>query len=344
VTNQTRRYVERALVDNGVVELRHQLGSRWQTGWFDDADPLLKQAWSFKDAGNLFTSLNRPSPRVVENRMGGKPICNDDIQFITRMFFDFDPVRPTGCPSTNDELMQAWWSSQECRKLNRAMGWPEPVSAISGNGAHLMYRCHLPNTEEIRQQLTAIYTGMRTDYSTDLVDFDRTVRNPGRICALYGTIKRKGVSTSERPHRQSEIKAWPRDWKQVPRRKIEALASFYSLRDQPPAAHPGSHKFPTSGKITGDGDYNTLDVIAWFTAHGLYEHHITDVMHSVKCPWEDEHTEEHLNDTIIFANTDGSWPGFHCKHSHCEGRTIRDVMQVMGDADAFCTSARGKRL
>ena len=125
MTSQTRRYVERALADNGVVELRHQLGSRWQSGWFDDADPLLKEAWTLREHGNLFTSLNRPSPRAVNNRMGGKPICNDDIQWITRVFFDFDPVRPKGCSSTEDELRHAKSSAMELFRTLRAMGWPE---------------------------------------------------------------------------------------------------------------------------------------------------------------------------------------------------------------------------
>jgi hypothetical protein len=93
---------------------------------------------------------------------------------------------------------------------------------------------------------------------------------------------------------------------------------------------------PVGKRVAGAGDYATLDAVAWFTAHGLYEYHITDIIHAVKCPWENEHTETHRNDTVIYANTDGNWPGFHCKHSHCEGRTIGDVMQVIGDADSFC--------
>ena len=344
MTSQTRRYIERAIADTGVVELRHQ-GDRWTTGWFNHPDPLLKHAWNLKDSGNLFISLNRPSPRIVTNDMTGDPIRNDDIQFITRLFFDFDPVRPKGQSSTKDELQFAKWAAQECLKMQRAMGWPDPLVAVSGNGVHLLYRCHLPNTSEIRDQLSTMYTGMRADYTMDTVDFDRAVRNPGRICALYGTTKRKGENTPDRPHRVSEITKWPRDWKQVPRRNFNALAEFYAIRQQA-VAGACTHK-PTDQLIrpTGDGDYATLDIVAWFRAHGLYRRSFGTYngtpRHTVRCPFEGEHSNESGDgdtSTVIFENATG-WPGFHCSHDHCDGRSVVDVMQVMGDADAFCARA-----
>ncbi|MEN8130929.1 MAG: hypothetical protein ABFS45_12200 [Pseudomonadota bacterium] len=333
--NPTYRYVERALADNGLIELRHQAGKKWTAGLFDNAESLLAVARGRHQIGNLFTSLNRPSPRVADNRMGSSPLGNDDIQWITRLLFDFDPSRPKGCSSTKDELHHAQHSATELFSSLRAMGWPDPLVTISGNGAHLLYRCHLPNTDDVREQLTAVYTGLRQDCTTDKVDFDRTVRNPGRICALYGAVKRKGVNTPDRPHRRSRIVTWPRDWKQVQRQSFDGLADFYAAK-QKPVTSGYKAVVPVGRRVDGSGDYTTLDVVAWFTANGLYEHHITDIIHAVKCPWEGEHTETHRNDTVVYANGDGTWPGFHCKHSHCGGRTIQDVMNLLGDADTFC--------
>jgi hypothetical protein len=99
-----------------------------------------------------------------------------------------------------------------------------------------------------------------------------------------------------------------------------------------------------SHTTSGGGDYATLDVIAWFASHGLYRGHIRDNVHAVICPWIDEHTTPspaNGGDTVTFEADDG-WPGFHCKHSHCSGRTIRDVIEVLGDADAFCARDRGR--
>lgn len=340
--NQTTRYVQQALADNGVIELRHQNGERWTSGTFDNADDLLAAAGKLHKVGNLFISLNRPSPRIAVNRMGSDPLCNDDMQWITRLFFDFDPIRPKDCASTNSELACAKRVATDARKIFKAMAWPEPLMAISGNGSHLLYRTHLPNTAEIRDMLGVVYSGLREDYSNDQIEFDRAVKNPGRIAPLYGSMKRKGPNTPERPHRQSCIVTWPREWRQVSLRSLEGVANFYANRHQQvktPVRQPVSRAVAFSGS----GDYASLDVVAWFTAHGLYEHPITGVIHAVTCPWEEEHSSSTPGDTVIFANEDGTWPGFHCKHAHCEGRTIRDVMQIMGDADEFCHRQWGGR-
>ena len=94
-----------------------------------------------------------------------------------------------------------------------------------------------------------------------------------------------------------------------------------------------------SGPISGDGYYSTLDIVSWFSAHGLYKRPSHEHgKHYVTCPWLNEHsTGDHPSktDTVIWE-ADGRWPNFHCSHAHCEGRGIRDVLNHMGDADAFC--------
>ena len=111
----THRYVEQAIADNGVIELRHQDGKVWTSGLFDNADDLLAAARHAHHIGNLFISLNRPSPRIAVNRMGSDPLGNDDMQWFTRLFFDFDPisVRRT-VASTNSELACAKRAATRC--------------------------------------------------------------------------------------------------------------------------------------------------------------------------------------------------------------------------------------
>jgi len=115
-------------------------------------------------AGNLFVSLNRPSPRKADNRMGSDALGNDDFQWITRLFFDFDPIRPKDGPSTDDELAEALCVALAAREVFKTLHWPDPLVAISGNGAHLLYRTHLPNTAEVGDLLRAIYTGLHEDH------------------------------------------------------------------------------------------------------------------------------------------------------------------------------------
>lgn len=153
---------------------------------------------------------------------------------------------------------------------------------------------------------------------------------------------RKGAATSERPHRRSEL-VIPFIWRQVSQRQIEKLANAYAKeqRPKPIGARPGR---PAANVTSGSGSYASLDVVAWFTSHGLYVGHLHDHLHAVRCPWTGEHTTpspEDGGDTVIFEQ-DGSWPGFHCKHGHCDGRDIRDVINLLDDADQFCSQKFSK--
>ncbi len=331
----TRVYLDHLFADCGAVELRHQAGKRWTAGLFDDPAKLLATARSLARTGNLFTTLNPLKLRLAPNRMGTAPIRNDDVLRYSRLFFDFDPVRPTDCPSTHGELLSAKRAAHDALRTFHAMGFPPPAEALSGNGWHLVYRVALPNDPEVRELLTAVYSGLRKDFMTDVADFDISVRNPGRIGPLYGSVKRKGTATLTRPHRQSKI--WlPREWRQVSRKSLEGLAQFYLEREQ--RAKAIIHRTPRSA-VNGAGDYHTLDVVAWFAAHGHYHRPAGGMKHFVRCPWEDQHSDgidAQVTDTVVWEAADG-WPTFHCSHSHCDGRTLRDVMEVWGDADAFCT-------
>jgi hypothetical protein len=334
LTIHERRYLEALFADAGRVELRHcPRPGTWNTvGWYSDADLLLVAASSLADAGNLFTSLNHVK-RAVEG-----PVTNDDVDRCCRLLFDLDPERPTDTSSSDTELTAAKDRYRDLQTYLRGHGWPLPAVGMSGNGAHLQYRTALPNTPEVREQLTVIYTGLRSLFSDDAVKFDPAVRNPGRICTLYGSVKRKGPNTPERPHRRSTI-TLPATWEQVRHRQIDTLANHLC---KTVARERQEQRAVTVGAIvTGTGDYASLDVVRWFQAHGLYVKHLYGHIHGVKCPWEIEHTTPSPADggDVVIFEADGGWPGFHCKHSHCAGRGIREVIATLGGADAFCSQS-----
>ena len=109
--------------------------------------------------------------------------------------------------------------------------------------------------------------------------------------------------------------------------------------DPEPAAPPPEK----TAAPAGTGNYATLDVIAWFQAHGAYGGQRDGEKHTVVCPWEADHTEQKARpgadtDTVVWEG-DGEklWPQFHCRHGHCAGRGIREVMAHWGDADRFCS-------
>jgi hypothetical protein len=269
--------------------------------------------------------------------MRGAAAKDDDVEIITRLFFDFDPVRPADTPSTEKELRTALEARNQLVATLHSIGWPLPLHARSGNGYHAQYRTELPNRPEVREMMRTLYMGLKHDFSNDRVDFDSKVRNPARICTLYGTTKRKGTPASDRPHRKSTV--WiPEKWELVNERLIETLANEYAKKGKTERAYaPLPH--PT---INGSGDYHSLNVVKWFDVHGHYKRPAGETgKHYVTCPWVNEHSSQDdplKTDTVIWES-DGGWPGFHCSHYHCEGRDVRDVMMLWGDADCYCSQA-----
>jgi hypothetical protein len=69
-----------------------------------------------------------------------------------------------------------------------------------------------------------------------------------------------------------------------------------------------------------------------FDAAGMLGPKVGEDKWSVVCPWESEHTTGHALDssTVIFSPTKKGRPGwFHCRHGHCEGRTVREVLMTL---------------
>lgn len=343
----TETYLRWLAHDAGFIELC-RMDRGIDVGWYRDPTAILHQARGWSKTGNLFTTLNKIDREalIAYLAVGRQVDPNKKLRTAdalatryTRLFFDFDPVRPKGTSSTDAELSEAEDRAKGLQDRLLALDWPLPLLALSGNGWHLQYRTAFPNTPEWSEILKTLYAGLHADFSDDVVEFDRSVRNPARLCALYGSFKRKGPNTPERPHRQS--KCWiPSAWKQVHPRQVAALANVYARR--PSQTPPQPPQAPRGGPaIGGKGNYASLDVVRWFAAHDAYIRPAREGIHAVRCPWSDAHSTPSPalgTDTIVFE-ADGGWPGFHCHHSHCSGRTIRDVMALWGDADAFCAAA-----
>lgn len=341
----TADYLFRLMRDSASVELCHISGGV-HPAWYRDSESMLGDARSMHRTGNLFTTLNRLDPQAIDGYLGeqhrklpGKVCRTMDSHVVryTRLMFDFDPVRPRNMSSTDEERQEAKTRAHGCMQLLSSLGWPLPAVAMSGNGWHLQYRTALPNTAEIREALGVIYAELHRRFSDDVVEFDRSVRNPARLCCLYGSIKRKGPNARpDRPHRQSWI-AGPPDWLQVLPRQVMATAERWT---KSPAQRPQEAPRPRRGvPVHGKGDYSTLDVVSWFTAHEAYLGATKENIHRVLCPWRSEHTTNSDGGTIIFASDGHGWPGFFCQHSHCVDRRIGAVMNLWRDADSFCAKS-----
>jgi hypothetical protein len=133
--------------------------------------------------------------------------------------------------------------TRDVRDYLTDLGYPEPVSADSGNGGHLVYGLDLPN------ELFKEHAGACLDKNNDLVkkflsrlkeqfpQVDSTTFNPARITKLYGTMVRKGAGIDERPHRPARLLAVPQRLEPIPR---ELLAAVVGERTNTMAHHGGS--------------------------------------------------------------------------------------------------------
>ena len=340
-----RRYLAQMFADNGLVEVR-AIGEEVMSGVFDNPPAMIEAVREMNRSGRwkgIYALLNAMRLRRATNRMARftGAVKDRDIVRITRLAFDFDPMRAPGfekCNPPDEELDEARHKALWLQGWLAAKGWPQPLVAMSGNGYHLQYRVSLTPGDELSDVLRALYLGLDARCTTAEVSFDRSIRNPARIFRLYGTTARKSAHTADRPQRITRCKI-PDDWDKV------SLAQIKSLADQVrPAMRPAVNRTERREFKAGAGDYRTLDVVAWMRANGFYKRHLEGAKHAVICPWSDEHSTEDDpmgTDAVVWEATDGYWPQFCCLHAHCEGKGIRDVMAFFGDADRFCARAYG---
>ena len=90
-----------------------------------------------------------------------------------------------------------------------------------------------------------------------------------------------------------------------------------------------------------DGNLRTLDIVA------LCDDRLTGDdggdRYGILCPWHDEHTTGDEG-TCVWAREDGRYPGFNCLHAHCQGRTLRDLLEFYGKEaveSLLCGAVRG---
>jgi hypothetical protein len=324
-----KAYTQALLDDGKHIELRHQNNGYWETAWCSSIEELRKQYLQRKDSGNLFTSIHH-SPELLS-----RPIQNSDVDRYTRIFLDLDPVRKKDTPSTASELISARRRSIDVQNYLRAHRWPVPACGLSGNGAHLYYRCAFPVTSELIEMMRLLYDGLARRFSDAKVKLDRAVSNPGRISVLFGSVKRKGTPTSQRPHRRSVVNT-PRYWRQLQYFLLERLCNLYSRKDEAKPIEPRARVLVADGN---KGDFRTLDSLGWFAAHGSLIRRINPDIYAVKCPWHDEHSTESPKtggDSVIISRP-SRWDIFSCRHDHCQNRRIIDVVNLWGDADAYCS-------
>jgi hypothetical protein len=200
-------------------------------GLFNDVDAMaIAAARQSGKAPGVYVLLNQPRQSVagrVENQFAKatSAVKDGDIQRRRWLPIDFDPVRPSNTPATEAEHEAAIAMAKECRTWLREQGWPDPVLADSGNGAHLLCRIDLPNDVLSYELIKDCVEVISLKFSSAKVVVDTANSNASRIWRVYGTLNCKGEASDERPHRRSELLGVPDDIELVSRKQLRELES-----------------------------------------------------------------------------------------------------------------------
>jgi hypothetical protein len=200
--------------DRGVSEIRVIAPGRGIVGigYFDNADAFLRACADATGVGNVYVGIQpRPweflaqAPNRLERLKSGAR--DEDIQWLSSIVIDIDPIRPKDTAATSDELALAIACGDRISDWLASKGFQRPVRNMSGNGCQLWFA--VPPTmitdeqrPRIRERLKLFEARLRDKFAGDGVAID-SIYNFSRIIKVIGTLSVKGEDTAERPHRVS---------------------------------------------------------------------------------------------------------------------------------------------
>ena len=199
-----------------VVELRVPKGGPDGTisGFFNRGALLAQSAAELSGRyPGIYTTLNPLRPELLQRspnritRNADKGTLATDADVIARrwMLVDVDPERPADMSSTDAERAAAFELASRVADWLADRGWPLPILADSGNGAHLLYRVDLPNDEQSKALIHGVLRRLAAEFNAGGLKIDTKVANASRICKVYGTVAAKGAPTVDRPHRAAAL-------------------------------------------------------------------------------------------------------------------------------------------
>lgn len=324
--DEIRRALKLLIPDSAVTELRvlgvSAAGYRRPhtvSGYFDDMERLIQAAVTHAPtAHGVYIVPNQVNPALLARAsnkaraMGDRDPTTADHDITQRrwLLIDTDPVRPAGISSSDDEHNTALSRVHEIRDALRNDGWPEPIIADSGNGAHLLYAIDLPANDGgvIQRVLKAL--AFRFDDA--VVQVDQTVYNPARIWKLYGTVARKGDSTEDRPHRLARLLNVPGSHLLVTPEQLESLAALTPT--------------PVGISASLETSSSEFELERWIREHGL------DVDGPLLwdkgqrwvfrvCPWN----PDHRNRSAYIVQFSNGAIAAGCHHNGCADNTWHDL-------------------
>ena len=327
---EVKRALELLKPNDELFEIRGIKGKENISGYFTNAENAINalESYNFRDTANwqIYFSLNKINTacysreqcnKFISSNYGNKLITTSDNDILNYewLLLDFDTERPSGTSSSNEELEKSHQKAVNVYQTLKEYGFSEPITALSGNGYHLLYKVNFENTPENVQLVKNFLGTLNRLFSDNMVKIDTSVFNPARICKLYGTIAAKGTPTAERPHRQAKILTVPAELSETSR---DLLQSFVNEHEQP-KEKTNNRRLPQRYSGTS---FNLAD---WLSEHNV-PIRSTDTKNGdnyyilESCPFNPEHTGK---DSAVIQKADGTLC-FNCFHNSCSDKTWKD--------------------
>ncbi len=215
-------------------------GKRTDSGYFNDLDKLAQCAAGYDGrAEGIYITVNPVQPALLarsHNRVkeyARQTTSDKDVLHRRWIFIDFDPVRPAGISSSDQENAAALERAVTCRERLAQRKIPS-VLANSGNGAHLLIPVDLPDNEVSTELVRKFLTLVDSKFSDEQVKVDTGMVGASHLIKLYGTLACKGDHIVERPHRRSALVDVPDCLDPVPMSLLEKVIGSSA----PPASVP----------------------------------------------------------------------------------------------------------
>ncbi len=291
------------------------------SGYFDNADALIAAARSVeKRVAGVYVTINEINPALLaraSNRLiFGPEATTADADVVRRRFLmvDIDPCRPSKISSTDAEKLLAVELRDRVEAFLSAHGFTDPVVADSGNGARLLYRIDLPAADH--QTIDRVLGALAARFNDERVVIDETVSNPARIDKLYGTLVRKGDSTTDRPHRRSRILRIPDALQVVSSECLDRVAAMA------PTLEPGAR--------SSRSDAKGFSLEQFIERNGLVVHKSSPwnggwIWVLATCPFNAEHQDA----TAFIVRIANGAIAAGCHKGGCHGKSWHDLRALL---------------
>jgi hypothetical protein len=319
-------------------------------GWFNDREKAAEIIGKLDALGceGIFITINPCVDAVLSranNRLkaGVDRTTDKEILELRTLLIDIDPKRPAGISSTNEEHDFAIEQAKHIAATLSTAGWPEPLVADSGNGAHLLYRIELANEPDKVELLKSVLKTLNDRHQVHrdgiTLEVDTKVFNPSRISKVYGTWARKGDSTLDRPHRLTRILSVPKSVQIVSEELLRKLVQAEEEQDPQCGAKPSLF---AKGNADGGKADCRLDLGAYLDRYGIQvrktkEHGGAELFILDRCLFDPSHAG---GEAAIGQAADGKL-FYQCFHNSCRGRTWAEARQVISGDEKLTEFMKG---